>query len=223
MVAMEEMYSPAPPINRPKRPPREPEIANPAAKHNMQVKALTQLDALSKQPRLPPRPSSALSMDQLVLLEPTPTPKKRPHSSQQTRPPKPKRTRTQHLLIEPVLPTAPTIKQEPLDLLANAEQADFSAVDIIDALNSMSQRMKQERLSDDDDDGVEDDKSSIQHLVPTPPPPPPTVKTTTTTTESRSVMQKMVRTIIETSAGRSRMDVHFKVAGVTIKKVQQRK
>ncbi|KAL1379783.1 hypothetical protein pipiens_014655 [Culex pipiens pipiens] len=172
MMAMEEMYSPAPPINRPKRPPREPEIANPAAKHNMQVKALTQLDALSKQPRLPPRPSSALSMDQLVLLEPTPTPKKRPHSSQQTRPPKPKRTRTQHLLIEPVLPTTPTIKQEPLDLLANAEQADFSAVDIIDALNSMSQRMKQERLSDDDDDDVEDDKSSIQHLVTTPQPPP---------------------------------------------------
>uniref|UniRef100_A0A1Q3G106 Putative transcription factor myb superfamily protein n=1 Tax=Culex tarsalis TaxID=7177 RepID=A0A1Q3G106_CULTA len=218
MVAMEEMYSPSPSINRPKRPPREPEIVNPAIKHNMEVRALTQLDALSKQPRLPPRPTSALSIDQHPSA--SSHQQKRPHSSQQTRAPKPKRPRTQHLVIEPI--DVPIIKQEPLDLLANADE-DFSAVDIIDALNSMSQRMKQERLSGDEEEGEEpDDKSLLGHLMQKT--PATTAKTTTTTTtESRSVMQKMVRTIIETSAGRSRMDVHFKVAGVTIKKVQQQK
>ncbi|XP_058447889.1 uncharacterized protein LOC131428184 [Malaya genurostris] len=121
----------------------------------------------------------------------------------------------------------------------------IDAVDFIDALNRMNRRVKVEEKEyedDDDDDHYDDDddddcsndeqhhsnvedrltEEDSDYIDRTPLTSESSKRGMAPKQTSSTVTQQMVKTIIESTTGRPSMDVHFKIAGITIKKVQHK-
>ncbi|XP_055642257.1 uncharacterized protein LOC129779038 isoform X2 [Toxorhynchites rutilus septentrionalis] len=214
-------------IAKPKRPPREQRVENSGG---VQKKALTLLGALYKQPRLTPPSTSVIDMKPLPSA--TSVTEHKSESRKRLQSPElslcGRDSKRSKLCDEDDFQLGDGKEEQYSGFL---EQLDEScdAVDIISFLSSMRQNSASQ-VCEDDDSG--DESCNARQAVGCNAPKsyhrndqskhPLIVQKKISSPVSSTVTQQKVQTIVQSTTGHSAMDVEFKVAGVTIKKVRRK-
>ncbi|XP_053691009.1 uncharacterized protein LOC128739540 [Sabethes cyaneus] len=225
-----------PRIRAPKRPPRnEVKPTQPKDKK----KALCLLNDLYKRPRLPPSKipvstttnvnyreaaSSSATVHQLPVLtrtesDSTPPTKRRPSPQRLSGEVSSKKTKTSSSFER----TSSEIILEPQhDEILQLGGETCNAVDIIDALHNMRERMKHEVFEEDEFPLSDEEETQLARAA-------SSSSSVASSSQLRSkpststATHRKINTIIKNTSGRPAMDVFFKVGGLTIKKIPHHK